>query len=133
MATDALDTTEDALADIEAVTLMALERLARRVPPLKSASDKAADLVRTVPRQVTRRARWLDLRRHPWRFGLTVALAAGLAFAAVHGLTEGGPSLRHLPLELLGGTLITAIEAAAALLGFALLGNYLGIRRRTTD
>jgi len=124
-----IDTADDALADIEAVTMTALEQLGRRVPGLKRACAHGAQFVRVV----SARLRWLDLRRHPWRFAVAVALSAGLAGAVGHGLTEGGIPTHHLLRALLGGAIITAIEAAAALLGFALLGNYLGIRRRTTD
>jgi hypothetical protein len=72
---------------------------------------------------------WLDLRRHPWRFALLVALAAGLALAATHAVGEGGPpSLHELPVALLAGLLIVAIEGGAVLLGFLALGGFLGIR-----
>jgi hypothetical protein len=111
---------QDILVDVQRAAMLALERGARRVPTLR----RAVRLVEIVP--------WGDLRRHPWRFGVAVSAAAGVALAVGHGLTEGGlPPVRHLPLALLGGTLLFAIEALAALLGFALLGRYLGLRSGT--
>jgi hypothetical protein len=55
-----------------------------------------------------------------------------LAFAAGHGLSDGGLSLSHLLNQLLRGALIAGIEALAALLGFAVLGRFLGIRTGAT-
>jgi HAAS len=63
----------------------------------------------------------------PWRFAVTVAVLAGAALAAAHGVSEG-VSLRHLRGGLLADAMITTIEAALALTGFALLGRFLAIR-----
>jgi len=122
---------QDPLADLQAVTVLALERLQRRVPPLRGVLGNTALLVQTLPVELTRRAPrvsvWLDLCGHPWRFAVSIAAAAGLALAAGHAITEGVSSV-HVPGALLAAALLAAIEALAALLGFALLGRFLGIR-----
>jgi len=122
---------QDPLADLQAAALLALTRLQRRVPMLGSVLGNTAWLVQMLPAELRRRAprvsAWLDLRRHPWRFGASVATTAGLALAAGHAITEGVSS-SQLVGALLAAGLIAAIEALAALLGFALLGRVLGIR-----
>jgi hypothetical protein len=127
---------DDVLADIQAVVVLALAQLARRLPRLRRLLTPVAWSVQTLPGELAcrapRLAAWLDLRHHPWRFAVSVASAAGLAFAAGHGLAEGGVSLANLLSGLLGGALIAGVEALAALLGFAVLGRLLGIRTRTT-
>jgi hypothetical protein len=110
------------LADIG----LALERAAKRVPLLR----RAAPLIWTLPSRVPRLVASLDLRRHPWRFALAVSLAAGLAVAIGHGVTEEATS-DHIARQLGAGAIIAGVEALAALLGFALLGRYLGLRSHT--
>jgi hypothetical protein len=95
---------DDALADLETV---ALRLLGTRTP--------------------SRGAAWL--RAHPWRLAVTVAVLAGVALAAAHGIGEG-VSARHLRDAIVAGVIIAAIEAAAALTGFAVLGRFLAIRSR---
>jgi hypothetical protein len=110
--------------------VLALARVERRVPTLRGVLGPLAALVQTLPAELTRRAplgTWLDLRRHPWRFALSVATAAGLALATGHALAKG-VSARYLLGALHAAILIAAIETLAALLGFALFGRFLGIR-----
>ncbi len=68
---------------------------------------------------------WIDPRRHPWRFVGALGLLAGVLLVLAQ-LGEG------LPPSLEAGLLLACIfiggELAAALLGFALLGGYLGLR-----
>jgi len=97
---------DDALADLEAVARIAIERFGLRVPNV-------------APR----------LRAHPWRLAVSLAVLAGLALAATHGIGEG-ISIHHLGGALIAGALIVTIEAAAALAGFAVLGRFLAIRSR---
>ena len=59
------------------------------------------------------------LRRDPWRFARWVALGVGAA-VWLAGIVQGDP---------LDGLLRGALEAAACLAGFAVLGRYLGLRR----
>jgi hypothetical protein len=76
-------------------------------------------------------ARRLDPYRHPWRYGLAVALIAGslvplldLAVLLVNG-TAGAANLVQLALD---APMLIGAEAAAVLLGYATLGGYLGLR-----
>jgi hypothetical protein len=110
------------LADIG----LALERAAKRVPPLR----RAAPLIWTLPSRVPGLVASLDLRRHPWRFALALSLAAGLAAAIGHGVTEEATT-NHIARQLGAGAIIASVEALAALLGFAVLGRYLGLRTHT--
>jgi hypothetical protein len=120
---------EDALADIAALASAGLSRLERRWPRLGAGQERVSVWLRELRDRAPRLMAWLDLRRHPWRFAFVVALAAGLALAAAHAVGEGGPpSLHELPVALLAGLLIVAIEGGAVLLGFLVLGGFLGIR-----
>lgn len=79
-----------------------------------------------VPRQLTR---WLNLRSHPWRVGLVVALSAGACVGGAHALLEHPSSLSQLPGALAAFGVLAGIEAAAVIVCFALLGPFLGLRR----
>jgi hypothetical protein len=111
------------LADIG----LALERAARRVPMLR----QAAPLIRSLASRVPRLVSALDLRRRPWRCAFTVSVAAGLTAAIGHGVTEE-PTTNHLARQLGAAAIIAGVEALAALLGFAVLGRYLGLRSHTS-
>jgi hypothetical protein len=121
-----------ALAVASAATAIVQARAARRAratpaarPPDAEHPDSARhDLIAPVLQA-------LGLARHPWRAALAISAAAGVALAAAHGLTEGGLSTHHLLRQLAGGAIIAGVEAAAALLGFAVLGRYLGLRSGT--
>jgi hypothetical protein len=74
--------------------------------------------------------RWLDLRRHPWRFCLALAIACGVALAAQHGIVEGGPARpAEMWRPLLAGLVLASIEGVAVIACFAAFGRFLGIRR----
>lgn len=111
-------------AAVTGATVARAREQARRVPPSESA-DEPRDIVETLGRYVP----WV--RRHPWRFAATIAIGAGLALAAAHSLSEGGFSLHHLDRQLQAAGLLVSVEALAALLGFAVLGRYLGLRSDT--
>jgi HAAS domain-containing protein len=114
----------NALGDIHAAAVVALRR---------ARISRAATLVQALPQALERRVPWtgaLDLRRHPWRFAIVVSIGAGLAAALGHGLTEE-PTVQHLSRQLLAGAIIAGVEALASLLGFAVLGRYLGLRSGT--
>ncbi len=68
---------------------------------------------------------WTSPRSHPWRFACALGALAGIGLSVAH-LQEG------LPPSLEIGLFITAIfigvEFTAAMLGFVLLGGYLGLR-----
>jgi hypothetical protein len=57
-----------------------------------------------------------------------VATGAGVAIAGAHGLSEGGFSVHHVAREMYAAAILVGTEAFAALIGFALLGRYLGLR-----
>ena len=126
------DSYPDPLVDLRAVGVLAFERLERRMPALRGVARHLEGLVRALPAQLTDRAPrvagWLALRHHPWRFAVSVAITAGLALAVGHAFSEGGLSAADLRGELLGAGLLVTIEAVAALMGFAVLGRFLGIR-----
>lgn len=66
-----------------------------------------------------------DPRRHPWRFACAAGIAAGSCLCLAE-LQEGLPP--SLPVGLLATSIFLAGETLAVLLGFALLGGYLGLR-----
>ncbi len=68
---------------------------------------------------------WLDPRRHPRRFTAAVGLLIGLALWLA-GFQEGLPPSLGIGLLLLG--IDISVELVATMLGFAILGGYLGIR-----
>jgi hypothetical protein len=106
-------------------TLMRSRRRARAVPSTPTASD---DDIETLYRVLAGCLPWLDPRRHPWRFAAIVATGAGVAIAGAHGLSEGGFSVHHVAREMYAAAILVGTEAFAALIGFALLGRYLGLR-----
>jgi hypothetical protein len=59
-----------------------------------------------------------------------VSAAAGGALAAFRVVSEGLPTIAQLPLVLGVNALLGSAEALACLLGFALLGRFLGLRCR---
>ncbi|HEY6307601.1 MAG TPA: hypothetical protein VI488_14205 [Candidatus Angelobacter sp.] len=68
---------------------------------------------------------WGHPRRHPWRFACFLSLLAGVA-VYLSKLREGpGPSLG---IALLVAAIFITAESVAAVLGFAILGAYLGLR-----
>jgi hypothetical protein len=78
--------------------------------------------------QVRAAASRLRPRVQAWRAVLALAIVAGVTAGLAHGVSEGAPSLARLPMGLLAFMAIAAIEAAAVIVCFALLGGYLGIR-----
>jgi len=68
---------------------------------------------------------WIDPRTHPWRFATVLGLLVGVGLLVAQ-LQEG------LPPSLAAGLIVAAIfisaETSATLVGFAVLGSYLGLR-----
>ncbi len=74
---------------------------------------------------VLSRVPWLNPRLHPWRLAYGVGILAGVGLAAAQ-LREGLPPSLKVGLEV---TIVLAGgEFLAVLLGFAVLGGYLGLR-----
>jgi hypothetical protein len=71
------------------------------------------------------RVPWLNPRTHPWRFAGGLGLLVGMGLALAH-LQEGLPP--SLKIGLLAAGIFISAELAATLLGFAILGGYLGLR-----
>ena len=68
---------------------------------------------------------WIDPRQNPWRFAGTAGLLVGVLLALA-GLQEGLPPSLGIGLLLAG--IFISVEFAAALVGFAIFGGYLGLR-----
>ncbi len=73
---------------------------------------------------------WVNPRNHPWRFAVVLSLLAGVGLFTLH-FREGLPPNLRIGLILAG--FIIGGESLAALLGFALLGGYLGLRPHLID
>jgi hypothetical protein len=71
---------------------------------------------------------WLNPRRHAWNFVLPAALLMGVALMLTEALGEGlAPQLNTV--VLVAGVYI-GLECAGVLLGYGLLGRFLGLFRR---
>ncbi|GEM_PF-433998 len=100
-----------------------------RIPVMKARAILPARLLSWVQNftsdRLFSRFPWTSPRTHPWRFACSLGVLAGLGLSVAH-LQEG------LPPSLTIGLLITAIfigfEFAATIIGFVLLGGYLGLR-----
>jgi hypothetical protein len=68
---------------------------------------------------------WLDPRPHPWRFACLLGLLVGVGLTLAQWQEGLPPSLE---IGLLAAGIVTTAELGATLLGFALLGGYLGLR-----
>jgi hypothetical protein len=68
---------------------------------------------------------WLAPRVHPWRFACTLGLVVGAGLVAAQ-LQEGLPP--SLATGLIVAGIFVSAEMGATLIGFALLGGYLGLR-----
>lgn len=71
------------------------------------------------------RVRWLHPRAHPWRFACVLGLLVGFGLTLAQ-LQEGLPP--SLAIGLLVAAIFVGAELSATLVGFALLGGYLGLR-----
>jgi hypothetical protein len=100
-----------------------------RIPVTRTAAFLPPGLVAWVNRfssdRLFTRVPWMDPRVHPWRFACALGLLAGLALVLAQA-QEG------LPPTLAVGLIVAGIfiggELVATLLGFAILGGYLGVR-----
>jgi len=113
-------TPADAIDDLWALARLPVQRASRWLPQ---------ELVEWVDGfnsdRLFARIGWIDPRRHPWRFALALSLTAGLLLYVAQ-FQEGRPP--SLPVGLLLAGIFIGAECAATLLGFALLGGYLGLR-----
>jgi hypothetical protein len=117
----------DDLVGLGAITESWLERtLPWLLPAVRRGCGLAAALWRLAARRLPWAPVWLNLRRHPWRFCVSVAAAAVAASAALSVAGAISEGARPSPQDALAGA---ALEGVAVVLGFALLGRFLGIRR----
>jgi HAAS len=100
------------------------------LPPAPSTEDVLDDVVAVLP-QLEPVAKWVPLRRNPWRVCLLFAVACGVALAGWHGVVEaGGPvTFANFGRAMLAGLVIASIEATAVIACFAAFARPLGIRR----
>jgi hypothetical protein len=115
---------EDALDDIRETALAVLRLVA--AAPIVGAPARVAERVvagALAGRSPLARA----LRGRPWRFGAGCAVLVGLLAGGAHLVAEGFPA-DGVGVALLVVLIITAIEGAAVLACYALLGRFLGIR-----
>lgn len=100
-----------------------------RVPLLKAANIFPAWLVGWVKHfnsdRLFMRTPWVDPRHHPWRFVCMAGLLVGVLLV-LGQLQEGLPA--SLSLGLLTVVIFLTVELTATLLGYAIVGGYLGLR-----
>jgi hypothetical protein len=100
-----------------------------RVPVTKAAAFLPRAFVEWVQRfnsdRLFARVQWLNPRTHPWRFACMLGLLIGVGLT-LSQLQEGLPPSLKIGL-IVAGIFISA-EFGATLLGFAILGGYLGLR-----
>ncbi len=70
-------------------------------------------------------APWVDPRQHAWRFASILGLLVGVLLALAQ-LQEGLPP--SLSVGLVTMSIFISVEFVATLVGFAILGDYLGLR-----
>ena len=69
--------------------------------------------------------RWVNPRAHPWRFACALGLLVGIGLTLAQ-LQEGLPPSLRIGLIVAG--IFMSAEFTATLIGFAILGGYLGLR-----
>ncbi len=110
----------DAIDDLWILVRLPVARLRSRLP---------AGLVAWVERfrsdRLFARFPWLNPRLHPWRFAAALGLLVGVVILLAQ-LQEGLPP--SLVFFVLVAILFLSAELAATLIGFALLGGFLGLR-----
>jgi len=98
-----------------------------RISVIKARAILPARLVSWVRNFTTDQlfSRWTTPRNHPWRFASALGVFVGLGLTVAH-LQEGLPP--NLAIGLLVGSIFIGVEFTATIIGFALLGGYLGLR-----
>jgi hypothetical protein len=118
----------DALADLAVVARRWIGRIRRSWPALAAVADSMWALGLDIGRRVPS----LNLRRHPWRCCVAVAVLAGTALATSHALAEGPGLGDAVEPAVAVGAILVAIEGAAVLAAFAALRSWLGLVRPST-
>ena len=116
---------DEALDDLWSLVESPLSWLGHRVPwlgrPLQWIGSLGRRLLATI-----NGISWLSPQSHPWRFCLLAALAVGLALGLAPVVLEGMPPSFAIFIKVV--LVFITGETAMAMLGFLLLGEYLGLR-----
>jgi hypothetical protein len=100
-----------------------------RIPVVKVSRSLPRALVDSVTGftsdRLFARAPWLNPRAHPWRFACALGFLVGLGLVLAQ-FREGAPPSFQIGLVVIG--IFLGVEFAATVLGFAVLGGYLGLR-----
>lgn len=115
-------TYDDVLDDLLAI----YDRLKTHAGPVLGMFD---GLERLAGAQLLRRLlAWLDPRRHAWNFVLPAALLTGILLMTAEALGEGlAPQMSTVVLV---AAVFIGIEGMGVLIGYGLLGSWLGVFRR---
>lgn len=116
---------DEALDDLWSLVESVLSWLGHRVPWLGSPLRWVGSLGRRTLATINGIS-WLSPRSHPWRFCLLAAAAVGLALGLAPVALEGMPPSLAIFVEVV--LVFITGETAMAMLGFLLLGGYLGLR-----
>jgi hypothetical protein len=112
---------EDTLDD-----LAAIYRAAQGRAPFAAGLFRQVDRLASAPR-VRAVTVWLNPRRYPWRWIVLLALGMGVALALAEAIGEGVSS--SLKNAVIVAAVLVSMEGGGVLLGYALLGRFLGIFR----
>ena len=100
-----------------------------RVPVMKAGAFFPPVMIEWMSRfnsdRLFARVGWLDPRKHPWRFTGAAGLLVGVLLVLAQ-LQEGLPPSLGIGLLVVG--IFISVEFVASLVGFALVGGYLGLR-----
>lgn len=125
-ASTSLSTLGYALDDLLFLLQIAGTWLVRLLPWLSFVARWIGDLFRQIGLAAVSQSFWNMIRTHAWRFCFLVALVSGLGLSAAHGLLEGPPP--ELIKVFTVGLFFFVVETIAVVLGFLLLGGFLGLR-----
>jgi hypothetical protein len=100
-----------------------------RIPVMKARAILPARLVGWVRNftsdHLFSRFPWTSPRNHPWRFASALGVFVGFGLTVAH-LQEGLPP--NLAIGLFVASIFIGVEFTATVIGFAVLGGYLGLR-----
>ncbi len=116
---------DDFFDDLRALAYRAMEWILRYFPRALQVLLRLDPLLNWRPVATLRRV--LDIRRYPWRFCTVVMIIAGAGLILVQGISEGPPA--NLARALEASAILFSGEVFSGVIGFAILGRYLGLYR----
>ncbi|MEO8973033.1 MAG: hypothetical protein ABI406_15720 [Ktedonobacteraceae bacterium] len=125
-ASDSLSTLGYALDDLLFLLQIPGVWLVRLLPPLSAVTRWIGNLCQHIGLATASKNFWNMIRTHAWRFCLLVALISGLGLSAAQEFLEGPPPAIIIVFTV--GLFFFIIETIAVILGFLLLGGFLGLR-----